>query len=130
MLIKDARVKLKNHIVVCGLHSSIYHFILPLRAKYLKNYQQDIVIIIPQSSVRSEIWDSIARFRRIYLIEGSPLSTDVLRQAFIHKARKAVILGHDPTLDDRSKLQASDDEMIDAQSIFIYKAIKQMNPSL
>lgn len=29
--------KLKNHIVVCGIHSSIMHFILPLRAKYLKN---------------------------------------------------------------------------------------------
>ena len=37
--------KLKNHIVVCGIHSSIYHFILPLRAKYLKTYLQDIVII-------------------------------------------------------------------------------------
>ena len=29
--------KLKNHIVVCGIHSSIMHFILPLRAKYLKS---------------------------------------------------------------------------------------------
>jgi hypothetical protein len=25
----------------------MYHFILPLRAKYLMNYQQDIVIIAP-----------------------------------------------------------------------------------
>jgi hypothetical protein len=32
-------IKLSNHIVVCGFHSSIYHFILPLRAKYLKSYQ-------------------------------------------------------------------------------------------
>lgn len=39
--------KLKNHIVVCGIHSSIKHFILPLRAKYLQNQQQDIVIITP-----------------------------------------------------------------------------------
>jgi hypothetical protein len=38
-------IKLKNHIVVCGIHSSIYEFVLPLRAKYLKNYMQDIVII-------------------------------------------------------------------------------------
>jgi hypothetical protein len=37
--------KLNNHIVICGIHSSLYHFILPLRAKYLKNYIQDIVII-------------------------------------------------------------------------------------
>ena len=31
--------KLKNHIVVCGIHSSIMHFILPLRAKYLERQQ-------------------------------------------------------------------------------------------
>jgi hypothetical protein len=30
--------KLSNHIIVCGIHSSLYHFILPLRAAYLKNY--------------------------------------------------------------------------------------------
>jgi len=26
----------KNHIIVCGIHSSIKNFIMPLRAKYLK----------------------------------------------------------------------------------------------
>lgn len=37
----------KNHIVVCGIHSAIKSFIMPLRAKYLKEYQlQKIVIII------------------------------------------------------------------------------------
>lgn len=39
--------KLVNHIVVCGVHSSIMHFVLPLRAKYLESKQQDIVIIVP-----------------------------------------------------------------------------------
>ena len=39
--------RLQNHIVVCGIHSSIMHFILPLRAQYLKSAQQDIVIITP-----------------------------------------------------------------------------------
>ena len=29
--------KLVNHIVVCGIHSSITHFVLPLRAKYLES---------------------------------------------------------------------------------------------
>lgn len=27
----------KNHIVVCGIHSAIKSFIMPLRAKYLKD---------------------------------------------------------------------------------------------
>ena len=28
----------KNHIVVCGIHSAIRSFIMPLRARYLKEY--------------------------------------------------------------------------------------------
>jgi len=28
----------KNHIVVCGIHSAIKSFIMPLRMKYLKEY--------------------------------------------------------------------------------------------
>lgn len=29
---------IKNHIVVCGIHSAIKSFIMPLRMKYLKEY--------------------------------------------------------------------------------------------
>lgn len=29
----------KNHIVVCGIHSAIKQFIMPLRAKYMKEQQ-------------------------------------------------------------------------------------------
>jgi hypothetical protein len=38
VLVVERNIKLSNHIVVCGFHSSMYHFILPLRAKYLMNY--------------------------------------------------------------------------------------------
>ena len=48
---KKKLLKLQNHIVVCGIHSSIYHFVLPLRARYLKDYLQDIVIINPTETV-------------------------------------------------------------------------------
>ena len=61
--------EMENHIVVCGLHSSIYQFILPLRAKYLKKLQP-IVIITDQPM--EEIWSSINKFKDIYLVEGSP----------------------------------------------------------
>jgi len=41
----------KNHIIVCGIHSEIKSFIMPLRAKYLKEYQiQTIVIITGENS--------------------------------------------------------------------------------
>lgn len=35
--IKDS-TEITNHIVLCGIHPSIYYFILPLRAKYLKEW--------------------------------------------------------------------------------------------
>jgi len=54
--------KLKDHIVVCGIHTSIRHLILPLRAKYLKHYLQDIVIINPSETVQKHIWDTISCF--------------------------------------------------------------------
>lgn len=119
--------RLQNHIVVCGIHSSIMHFVLPLRAQYLKSAQQDIVIITPLQSIPSDIWDSISKFPRIFLINGSPLLLEVLRRARVHRADKAVILGQDPT---SAKSHLINDEMLDAQSIFIYKAIKKCNPEL
>jgi len=61
------------------------------------------------------------------LITGSPLSIETLRLAQLHKADKAVILGHDPTTSMSSELC---DEMLDAQSIFIYKALKKCNPNI
>ena len=51
---------------------------------------------------------------------------ETLRKAQLHKADKAVILGHDPT----NLVTEIHDEMLDAQSIFIYKAIKKCNPNL
>lgn len=61
------------------------------------------------------------------MISGSPLLLETLRMAQLHKADKAVILGHDPTTILSSE---TNDEMLDAQSIFIYKAIKKCNPNL
>lgn len=56
------------------------------------------------------------------MINGSPLLIEVLKKAQIQRADKAVILGHDPTQNLSKEIN---DEMLDAQSIFIYKAIQQ-----
>lgn len=48
--------------------------------------------------MKKEIWEGICRFPRIFIVEGSPLSYEVLREAYIHKAGKAVIMGHDQTI--------------------------------
>jgi len=39
--------EITNHIVVCGIHPSIYYFLLALRAKYLKELQF-VVILAPE----------------------------------------------------------------------------------
>ena len=89
------------------------------------NYQQDIVIITP--NISKELWETINRFPRVFIVEGSPLSYHVLKDAYITKADKAVIMGHDPTLTQVVNSELTE-EMIDVDSIFIYKAIKTLNP--
>ena len=95
----------RNHIIVCGIHSAIKSFIMPLRARYLKEYQlQKIVIITGEpdekggDQIDSQIWNSISRFKEIYLVNGSPLKQVTLLNANIHYADKVVILGTDSTL--------------------------------
>ena len=124
----DPRVK--NHIVVCGIHSAIKSFIMPLRAKYLKEIQlQKIVIITGEPDERggdqidSEIWNQISRFQYVFLVNGSPLKQQTLHKANINYADKVVILGHDSTLNSA----ISDHEMLDAESIYIYQAVKKVN---
>jgi hypothetical protein len=51
----------------------------------------------------------------VYLVNGSPLKQDTLLRANIHYADKVVILGHDSTLNTEIS-----DEMLDAESIYIY----------
>ena len=102
------------------MHSSIKDFILPLRARYLTDYKH--IVIITGGVMRADIWESISMFPEISLINGSPLLQETLLKANINYADKAVILGHDSTLQ-----QSITVEMLDAESIFIYKAIKKCN---
>jgi hypothetical protein len=58
----------------------------------------------------------------VYLVNGSPLKKSTLLKANINYADKVVILGHDSTLN-----QEVSDEMLDAESIYIYQAVKKVN---
>ena len=55
--LKDSNA-VQNHIIVCGIHPSIYYFLLPLRARYLKEFQY-VVILAPEKP--TEIWEYINR---------------------------------------------------------------------
>ena len=60
-----------NHIVVCGIHPSIYYFLLPLRAKYLKELQY--VVILSPDPPTNEMWDYLSRFPKLIYIKVYPL---------------------------------------------------------
>jgi len=64
-------VEITNHIVVCGMHPSLYYFLLPLRAIHLQELQY--VVILSPKPPAAEIWDCISRFPKLIYIKGSPL---------------------------------------------------------
>ena len=115
----------RNHIVVCGTHPSLYYYILPLRARYLGRENLKYVVILTQDMPK-DLWDSISRFENIILINGSPLNIEDLLRANIEYADKAVILEN-----ENSKQNSSyDNQMVDSETVFVYKAIKKCNPNI
>ena len=75
----------------------------------------------------SKIWEYINRFPKILYIKGSPLVSEDLQRANIKWADKAVILSQDLSVNGENSKDVNIDEMLDAESIFIYKAIKKIN---
>jgi len=114
---------INKHIIICGTHPSLYYFILPLRAKYLGEENLKWVVILANDI--SKEWDSISRFQNIIYITGSPLNTEDLYRANIEYAEKAIIL------ECENKVYSNyEAEMIDSESVFIYKAIKKCNENI
>jgi len=136
--IKD-REDISNHIIICGLHPALVHFILPLRAKYL---QEDALkwIVILAPSLPQHLFEAFTKFSRIIFIQGSPLLPENLFRANILNADKAVILssGQSKAIKQISLNQIhdstynfySEEQMLDAETIFIYKAIKKCNKNI
>ena len=88
--IKD-REDISHHIIICGLHPALSHFILPLRTKYLQEEAVKwIVILVP--SLPQSLFEAFSRFNRIIFIQGSPLLPENLFRADVVNADKAVIL--------------------------------------
>ena len=114
----------KNHIVVCGTHPSLYYYILPLRARYLGKENLKYLVLLT-NDMPKDLWDSLSRFENIILINGSPLNIEDLLRANIEYADKAVILGN-----NNNKNIIYNNQMIDCETVFIYKAIKKCNPNI
>ena len=114
----------RNHIIVCGTHPALYYFLLPLRAKSLGRRNMKYIIILTPKIDKS-LLDSISRFEKIILIEGSALNIDDLYRANIEYASHIVILEN-----DFYENNDFSEKTIDNDRIFIYKAIKKCNPKI
>ena len=150
--IKD-RTDIKNHIIICGMHQELIHFILPLRNKYLpEKLLKWIVILAP--SLPQEIHDSLSKFPKVIFIQGDPLYPENLFRANVSTADIAVILssvstngnndkendlneiigkeddGGGKDSGDNSNSSKIDEEMVDSKALFIYKSIKKLNNSI
>jgi len=98
------------------------HLLLPLRAKSLKTIIP--VIILYNDPMPTEIWKQINRFPKVYFMQGSPLKLSDLEKACIQKATAVVILSK------HSDNDGNNSGMVDADTIFIYKTVKLLNPSI
>ncbi|MCQ2815726.1 MAG: hypothetical protein MJ252_00520 [archaeon] len=141
--IKDDE-NIKDHVLICGVHHEIIHFILPLRAKYLPvQMLKWIVILTPNLS--TELHEALSIFPKIVVIQGSPLRPENLLKANVVHAEMAVILSSG--FSKKAQSSSSDelgsgdnnnssasglntDELLDAETIFIYKEIKKINTNI
>ena len=149
------RSDIKHHIIICGMHHELIHFILPLRNKYLpEKLLKWIVILAP--SLPQDIHDTLSKFPKVIFIQGDPLYPENLFRANVGSADIAVILssvtatnsneketelneiigkdnddgnaGNDGS--DSNHGNKIEEEMIDSKSLFIYKSIKKLNNSI
>ncbi|KRX02328.1 hypothetical protein PPERSA_09945 [Pseudocohnilembus persalinus] len=114
--------KFENHFIVYGILPSLKHLLMPFRAKSLETIHP--ILIMNQEPIPTSIWKQLNQFPKIYFIQGSPLDYKDLERACVSKALAFLIL---------SKIQDEDEEstqapIIDAETIFIYKKIQNLNP--
>jgi potassium large conductance calcium-activated channel subfamily M alpha protein 1 len=83
------------------------------------------VIILHNDPIPSEIWQQINHFPKVYFMQGSPLKLGDLDKARIQKASSVVILGKYKENDNNSH-----SSQVDADTIFIYKTVKLLNPQI
>jgi len=133
--IKD-REDISDHIIICGFHPGLLHFILPLRAKYLQEEELKWIIIL-SPSLPANLLRDLTRFSRIIYIQGSPLSPEDLFRANIINAEKAVILSGDETKVNINIESANtevdnkySEQYLDDETILIYKLLKKCNKNI
>lgn len=119
---------------MCGIVEGLLNLILPLWPKSFDTSWCPIVILsndyIGDDNLKGDtlIWKEINKFEEIYIIKGSALNPgDLLERTSINKAKAIIILSRNVENTDRSSGGGS---MLDADAIFMYKAIKYVCPTI
>ena len=80
-----------GHIIICGMHTSLPSFILPLRAKNLEPEQEKYIVILTPEPPSLSLWEKLSTFPKLFIVLGSPLNVEDLKRADINYGSKAVI---------------------------------------
>lgn len=108
---------LDHHIVICGIGPNLKNLIMPLRAKSAKIKHLPILILDKSEHIPSELWKEIQYFPDVYFMQGNAIKSEDLKKAGVSKAEAVIILA-------KKNIETDQLDMIDADTIFIYKAIK------
>ncbi len=98
----DSMLIARDHIIILGISQNTIDFIKPLRAKHLPKSSCPTIVILCKELPDDKIWNTIAFFNQIYLIQGDPMSKSDLYRAGIKYAKRVVILA--PSIDEISRL--------------------------
>ena len=108
---------LDHHIVICGIGPNLKNLIMPLRARSIKVKTLPILIMDKSEHIPSELWKEIQYFPDVYYMQGNAIKSEDLKKAGIPKAEAVIILSS-------NIIEKDQEDMRDADTIFIYKAIK------
>ena len=116
----------EHHIIICGISLNMQNLIMPLREKSNKYNNIPILIMDKKEHIPSEIWKEIQYFPNIYYLQGNPLKHEDLLNAGIKNASTVIILSQ-ISKDNYNYHNNGNLEMLDSETIFIYKSIKSIN---
>ena len=145
-IIHDSILKyshIKNHIVICGIHPALIHFILPLRAKHLQVDSLKWIVILA-ASLPQELFEALNKFSKIIFIQGEAHLEENLSRVKIMEAEKAVIFSSignpyqtNETLSEdiykkyKMNVQEIPDELRpDIKTTVMYRAIRTYNKNI
>ncbi|EQC41502.1 hypothetical protein SDRG_01469 [Saprolegnia diclina VS20] len=119
---------LRDHILLCGMPNMLHDFVAPLRqpSRPQKKFAPVVPIVVLSATPISEKQHaSIAHFKHVYFLHGSPLHLSVLTAARAAKSKSVVILSstNDDDCDDEPDLV--DENMIDTDALTLYRFVTE-----